>query len=79
MRALITDSPGLRLGEAPEPDPRPDEALVDVRAVSLNRGEVRRLAGQENGMVRDGMWPAWSPGPRRTGAVPGRAHASWGS
>ena len=54
MRALITDPPGVRLGEAPDPDLRPGEALVDVRAVSLNRGEVRRLAGHRSGVV-----PGW--------------------
>lgn len=54
MRALITDPPDLRLGDAPEPTARPDEALVEVRAVSLNRGEVRRLSDQEEGVV-----PGW--------------------
>ncbi len=54
MRALMTHPSGVRLGEVAEPDPLPGEALVDVRAVSLNRGEVRRLAGQESGVV-----PGW--------------------
>jgi NADPH:quinone reductase len=52
--ALTTHSSGVRLGEVAEPVPRSDEALVDVRAVSLNRGEVRRLAEQESGLV-----PGW--------------------
>lgn len=54
MRALITDPPDVRLGEVADPQARPDEALVEVRAVSLNRGEVRRLADQEPGIV-----PGW--------------------
>ena len=54
MRALISDPPHVRLGEAEEPRPQPNEALVDVRAVSLNRGEVRRLAAAATGMV-----PGW--------------------
>jgi NADPH2:quinone reductase len=37
--------------EAPEPEPLPSEALVGVRAFSLNRGEVRRLTGQADGFV----------------------------
>lgn len=49
MLALITDPPGVRLGDVDEPEPRPDEALVEVRAVSLNRGEVRRLADAQEG------------------------------
>lgn len=46
MRALLTTGPtgpGLVLGEVPEPDPASNEALVDLRATSLNRGEVRHL------------------------------------
>src|SRR5262245_14350344 len=46
MRALLhdPDSPhGLRLGDAPEPEPGPSEALVEVAATSLNFGEVTFL------------------------------------
>lgn len=44
MRALVTAGPDdiVRFADIAEPDPRPDEALVAVSALSLNRGEVNR-------------------------------------
>jgi NADPH2:quinone reductase len=55
--ALVADRSapgGLARKEVAEPDPSHDEAVVEMRASSLNRGEVRRLATREEGTV-----PGW--------------------
>jgi NADPH2:quinone reductase len=44
----------VELRDVAEPEPRSNEALVEVRAISLNRGEVNRLA-----MAADGWRPGW--------------------
>ena len=57
MRALVATGKGelgLEWGEVPAPEPSPNQAVVAVRAVSLNRGEVRRLARATPGLV-----PGW--------------------
>jgi NADPH2:quinone reductase len=56
MRALLstTESPFAGLAEVPEPQPLPHEALVEVRAISLNRGECRRLESMGPGSL-----PGW--------------------
>jgi NADPH:quinone reductase-like Zn-dependent oxidoreductase len=53
MRALVSkqSAPFAELADVPDPDPRPDEALVEVKAISLNRGETRRLETLEPGTV----------------------------
>ncbi len=49
------DTPAhLSLGEKNELDPTPNEALVRVRAISLNRGEVKRAQG-----AKSGFNPGW--------------------
>jgi NADPH:quinone reductase-like Zn-dependent oxidoreductase len=48
------DPPHIAPAEVDEPEPLPSQALVAVRAFSLNRGESRQLAGRERGTV-----PGW--------------------
>ena len=57
MRALVADGSapaGIALHDVPEPVPATGEVLVDVRAFSLNRGELRMLRTAE-----DGWRPGW--------------------
>src|SRR4051794_38132679 len=57
MRAFVADgsAPGrIGLQEVPEPLPAPGEVLVDVRAFSINRGEMRMLRTAD-----DGWRPGW--------------------
>jgi NADPH:quinone reductase-like Zn-dependent oxidoreductase len=53
MRALVSmqSTPYAELKDVPDPEPRQDEALVEVRAFSLNRGETRRLETLEPGTI----------------------------
>ena len=76
----------VELREVPEPEPGPQEALVEVRAISVNRGEVTRLASAHDGQrfgwdfagivaraAEDGSSPP--PGSRVVGFVLGGAWA----
>ena len=63
MIALVTGphrASGLGLAEVDEPKPTQNEAVVTVRATSINRGELRLLAMRPNG---------WTPGQDIAGVV----------
>src|SRR5436190_7531422 len=63
MLALIRDGqhdPPVALGDVAEPEAGPDEALVEVRASSLNRGELALLSTRPDG---------WRPGQDIAGVV----------
>jgi NADPH:quinone reductase-like Zn-dependent oxidoreductase len=63
MRALVNTPGGpspVELRDVPDPIPQPNEALVAVHAFSLNRGELRSFANNEEG---------WIPGQDIAGVV----------
>jgi NADPH2:quinone reductase len=54
MLALVNTPNGaapVELRDLPDPQPAPNEALVEVRAFSLNRGELRSFQNNEEGWV----------------------------
>lgn len=82
MRALVA-APGMpggiELREVPEPRPSAIEAVVEVRAVSLNRGECTALRQAE-----DGWRPGWDlagvvaqPAADGTGPAEGARVVAW--
>jgi len=63
MLALVRDGrndPSVTLQEVPEPQPKEGEALVQVRASTVNRGELALLASRADG---------WRPGQDVAGVV----------
>ena len=49
MLALVAAPPSAEIREVPDPQPQRNEALVEVKAFSLNRGETVRLASMQDG------------------------------
>lgn len=49
MKAAIVTAAGLRVQDAPEPEPKPNEVLVRVRAAGLNRADLGVAAGHAHG------------------------------
>jgi putative PIG3 family NAD(P)H quinone oxidoreductase len=49
MKAVVTERPGgpevLSVQEVPDPAPRPDEVVVDVKATAVNRADTRQRVG----------------------------------
>jgi NADPH:quinone reductase len=88
-RAVVVDpnvTGHLAIAEVADPTPRPEEAIVRVSAISLNRGEVRRaqnapagdligwdVAGVIEKAATGGMGP--KEGQRVVGVLPNRAWA----
>ena len=79
MKALVLDPAAperIALREVEPPRPNPGEELVQVRAISLNRGEVNRIA-----MAAAGWRPGWDiagvlpSGERVVGVLDGAAWA----
>jgi NADPH2:quinone reductase len=63
MRAVVNTPGGsapVQVRDVPEPTPGPGEALVAVRAFSLNRGELRSFLNNEEG---------WIPGQDISGVI----------
>ena len=72
MRALVnTANPEkpAEIRDVPEPEPWENEAVVEVRAMAVNRGELRLMAGRPEG---------WRPGQDISGVVVRAAHDATG-
>ena len=57
MKAILTGEDGsLRWGQAPDPIPREDEALLEIHAAGVNRADLLQRAGQ---YPPPQGWPEW--------------------
>src|SRR5690349_1879856 len=86
MKAYVlrseADTNRLELREKPQPEPRPDQLLVRIRAASLNRGELIRghgliQPGTEKPAGMDAAGEVVGTGERVMGRLPG-AFAEFG-
>ena len=60
MKAIVNSSAGAGIADVSDPRPAAGEALVAVRAFSINRGELALLAARTND---------WRPGQDIAGVV----------
>ncbi len=51
MKAAIVTAEGLKLQEVPVPKPGPQQILVKLRAIGLNRADLGVAAGHQHGPV----------------------------
>src|SRR2546430_17306644 len=49
MKAAVASEHGLALRDMPQPQPRPNEVLVKVRAAALNRADLATARGIPHG------------------------------
>nr|MCU0889765.1 alcohol dehydrogenase catalytic domain-containing protein [Rubritepida sp.] len=49
MKAAIVTEQGLQLKEVPEPKPGPEQVLIRLRAIGLNRADLGVAAGHRHG------------------------------
>jgi len=49
MKAAVVGDKGLEIRDVPKPRPKPNEVLVRVRAIGLNRAELAIAAGHKHG------------------------------
>jgi NADPH:quinone reductase-like Zn-dependent oxidoreductase len=76
MRALVSspEPPYVELAQVADPEPRSDHAVVSVKAISLNRGEVKRLERMDSGTISGWdlagtvSWPATDGSGPKAGA-----------
>jgi NADPH:quinone reductase len=83
MKAVVVHEPGdeeqLQYGDAPDPQPGPDQVLVRVRAAGINRGDLGRRQGLYPGRTEYPLIIGWdiagtveSVGEGVTGFAPGQ-------
>lgn len=88
-RALVSDGSGsgaLAICDVPDPEPRAGELLIDVHAISVNRGELHRVRSAPSGwipgwdlagVVSSSSGGALPPGTRVVGTLPSPGCGAW--